>query len=143
MKKKLGPKLGVGKAMGLHLYEQVVHGPTREAVDDIRRQFMLVMLEYLGRFKYSELYRATSCWTKLTTTSQGAEIQMSASLKNRLRACKSQKMLSHVLLTQRTAFLKRQVVALSCGDPVPPFFERHIASLITRSRVYQSTVEFL
>ena len=52
-------------------------------------------------------------------------------------------MLSHVLLTQRTGFLKRQAMALTSKNPVPPYVEKHIASLITRARVYQTTGQFV
>ena len=106
------------------------------------RQFSPEMRAYLGGFDAAELYRAPSGLQDLTTTSQGAETQMSADLRNRIRSCEPQKMLSHLLLTQRTGFLKCQAMALTSKNPVPPYVEKHIASLITRARVYHPTVHF-
>ena len=75
-RKNLGPKLGAAKAIGLQLYEQAVHAPTVEALEDVIRQSSPGMKAYLGCFDDAELYPALSGLQDLTTTSQGAEAQM-------------------------------------------------------------------
>lgn len=72
VKKNLGPKLGAGKAIGLHLYEQAVHAPTVEALEDVRRQFTPEMRACLGRFEDSELYRAKSALQRPHLSIDGA-----------------------------------------------------------------------
>ena len=68
---------------------------------------------------------------------------MSADLRNFIHSWEPQKILSHILFTQRTGFLKRQAMALTSKDPVPPYVEKLIASLITTARVCQPTVQFV
>ena len=127
----------------LQIYEQAVHAPKLEAFQYVMLPFSPEMKAYLGRFDAAELYQALSGLQDLTKTSQGAEAQMSADLRNRIRSCEPQTILSHVLLTQRTGFLKHQAMALTSKDPVPPYMEKHIASLITRAHVHQPTVQFV
>lgn len=143
VKKNLASKLGAHKNAGIDLYEQAVRAPTVEGVDSIRRHYTDSALAYLGRIPDSELYRAYSILTDLTITSQGAESQMSAALRNKIRSVEPQAMLSHVVLTQRNSFLRKQAAAAACKRPVPPYVEKHLASLLQRARVYQSTVRFI
>ena len=144
VKKNLGAKLeGAEKAIGLQLYEKAVRAPTVEMVNDIRSRYSVAQRNHPGRFDDSELYLAFSNLQDLVRTSQGAEGQMAAALRNNIRSVEPQKMIATVLLTQRAGFLRRQASALSCKNLVPPYVEKHLASLIQRSRAYQLSVDFL
>ena len=143
VKKNLGAKLGAEKASGLRSYERAVYAPSMETVGTITSTYSSVQREYLRRFDDAELYRSFSNLQDLTTTSQGAESQMAAALRNNIRSVEPQKMLTTVLLTQRSNFLKRQAAALSCDNPVPPYVEKHLAQLISKARPYQPSVTFL
>lgn len=144
VKKNLGAKLdGADKAMGLQLYEKAVYAPTVEAVNQICASYSPAQKAYLENFDNAELYMAYSRLQDLTRTSQGAESQMSAALRNNIRSVEPQKMITTVLLTQRSNFLKHQAAAGSCMSPVPPYVEKHLAQLIRRARCYQSSVTYV
>ena len=143
MKKNLGPRLGADKASGLSLYEQAVYAPNTEAVSTICSSYSSVQRDYLAKFDDGELYRSFSNLQDLTTFSQGAESQMAAAVRNNVRSVEQQKMLTTVLLTQRSSFLKRQAAAISCTQPVPLYVEKHLAQLISSARPYQPSVTFL
>ncbi|PXF48448.1 hypothetical protein BWQ96_01617 [Gracilariopsis chorda] len=136
-------KVGAERNMAAGLYNKAVHAPTREMVGGIVALYGPNQLDYLSKFPKSQLYRAYSSLEDLKTTTQGAESQMAAALRNHIRAVEPQKMLEKVLMTQRKTFLSRQTAALACRGPVPPFLERQLASIINRSRGYLSSVTFI
>ena len=139
----MSARLGSNKGIGIRLYERAVYAPSREQVYALKAEFSATQKAYLDRFKESEVYRAFSSLEDLITTSQGAESQMSADLRNNIRSVEPQKMLLRVVLLQRTKFLRRQDSALSCTSPVPPRTQNHLAYLIQRAQVYRSSVRFL
>lgn len=143
VKKNMGPKLGPEKSTGLSLFERAVRAPSRTQVDALKAQYGPKQKAYLSKFADSEIYRAYSNLQDLIFTSQGAESQMSAALRNNIRSVEPQQMLRTVVDIQRNAFLKRQRDAQRCETPVPPQVERHIAQLIAKGRVYQSNVKFV
>lgn len=142
VKKNMGAKLGANKVLGLSLYERALLAPSRAKVDEIIEQYGEQQRKYLDKFDKSELYKAYSNVEDCIVTSQGAESQMSASLRNHIRCVEPQKMLKTVVLTQRSGFLNRKSASEKWESPVPPNIEKNIASLIRRSRVYQDTVCF-
>lgn len=91
----------------------------------------------------SELYRSYSSLEDLITSSQGAESQMSASLRNNIRSVEPQSMLKRVVEVYRNGFLKRRSTALSSCSPVPPKIDVYLAQLISRARDYQDSVRFV
>lgn len=143
VRKNMGSALGASRAVGISLYDKALYAPTEAAVDEVVARYSETQAKYLGRFKRSELYRAYSSLDDTIVTSQGAESQMSSSIRNCVRTVEPQKMLQKVVLLHRAGFLNRQQKAHNCEKPVPPAVEKHIASLIQRSRVYQSTVSFI
>ncbi|PXF41163.1 hypothetical protein BWQ96_09130 [Gracilariopsis chorda] len=104
----MGAKLGAAKGIGLSLYERALHAATRAAVDHIVRQYTDKQKEYLGKFDPEELYKAYSGLEDTTVTLQGAESQMSASLRNHIRSVEPQKMLQKVVNIQRAGCLTRK-----------------------------------
>lgn len=142
VRKNMGSKLGATKEIGLSLYERALHAPSRSAVDEIVAGYGDVQRQYLSKFHRSEIYKAYSCLQDSIVTSQGAESQMSASLRNHIRSFEPQKILHKVVLTQRSSFLKRQSASQTCSMPVPPAIQKQIAFLIRRSRAYQNTFVF-
>ena len=114
--------------------------PNTEAVSTICTS---VQRDYLAKFDDGELYWSFSNLQDMTTSSQGAESQLAAAVQNNIRSVEPQKMLTTVLLTQRSNFLMRQAAALSCTQPVPPYAEKYLAQLITSARPYQPSVTFL
>ena len=143
VRKNMAIKLGATKATGIGFYNEAVHAPTTDAVDAIIAQYCPIQKSYFEKFKKAELYRAYSKLIDFTTTSQGAESQMSASLLNHIRSVEPRKMIMNVLFTQRSNFMKKQGLALNCENPVPPFMEQHLAKQIIRARVYFSFVTFI
>lgn len=117
--------------------------PTVLGVEEITGQRGDAQAKYLDRFDKAELYREFSGLQDIATTSQGAESQNVSSLRNRIPAVEPQKMLSKVLLTQRSRFFNKQSAALNCTQPVPTHVERLIATLIQRPRVHQHSVTFI
>ncbi|PXF42487.1 hypothetical protein BWQ96_07796 [Gracilariopsis chorda] len=136
VKKNMGAKLGAAKAIGLSLYERALHAPTRAVVDHIVRQYTDKQKEYLGNFYPEELYKACSGLEDTIVTSQGAESQMSASLRNHIRSVEPQKLLQKVVYIQRAGYLTRKSASKAWNNPVPPNIEKQIAVLIRRSRMY-------
>ena len=126
VKMNMSSKLGLGKSRGLALYERAVYAPSKTEVDQITFKYSTAQQTYLSSFKKEELYRAYARTVELVTTSQGAESQMSASLRNRIRCLEPQKMLFEVVQLHRTGFLKRKVGAENCSSPVPPFVDRYL-----------------
>ena len=108
VRKNMGVKLGATKAIGFSLYERAMHAPSRPAVDAIVAGYTEARKQYLGKFEPSEIYNAYSRLEDTIVTSQGAESQMSASLRNHIRSVEPQKMINKVVLTKRSRFLKRQ-----------------------------------
>ena len=143
VKKNMLKALGKEKAAGIAQYERAVHAPSRSAVDAVKRTYGQKTAQYLSRFPDTALYRAYAGLQDLATSSQGAESQMGASIRNQIRSVEPQSMLRTVLESQRKSFLKRQNIALSSKAPVPPQIERHLASLIRRGRPYQAHATFL
>lgn len=76
-------------------------------------------------------------------TSQGPESEMSVLLRSPNRYVKPLKMIRNAILSQRSSFFERQNSVLSHDGPVTPSREAYIASLVTQSRVYQSSVQFI
>lgn len=142
VKKNMGPKLGSEKAVGLSLYERAVRAPSQAEVDNLVAEYPEAQRLYLGKFPKSELYRAYSSLEDMHVTSQGAECEMAASLRNHIRCVEPQKMIHKAILSQRSSFLERQQRAVSHSGPVPPSIEQHIAKLIGKSKVYRSSIVF-
>lgn len=143
VKKNMSKQLGPEKASALSLYEQAVYAPCKAAVDSIICQYGENQKAYLGNFKKEQLYRAYSSLQDTVTCSQGAESQMSSSLRRHIRAVEPQKMLENIVLLQRTGFLNRQRAASIYTLPVPPGIEQVLANIILHSRQYQSSVQFV
>lgn len=143
VKKNMSPLLGSNRAAGVSLYERALYAPSKAEVDSIKEQYGLKQSTYLSRFRDSELYRAYSPLQDLITTSQGAESQMSASLRNRIRSVEPQQMLEAVVAVQRSCFLRKKRNASQCTVAVPPKIEAHLAMLIGKSRRYQKSVRFI
>lgn len=143
VKKNMSPRLGSERASGLSLYERALRAPCKDVVDIMKAQYGEKQRAYLGRFADKELYRAYSKLQDLITTSQGAESQMSSSLRNHIRSVEPQQMLHAVVSTQRTTFLKRKSAALRHHGPVPGHIEKHLALLIMKARPYQQSVRFI
>lgn len=143
VKKNMLPVLGVERAMGGALYDRAVYEPSPSRCDAIRAQYGPKQKEYLSRFPDHSLYRSFSSLEDTITTSQGAESQMRASLRNSIRSAEPQQMLWTLVSVQRKRFYERKRNALRCTSPVPPNVERHIAMLITKSAPYQQSVQFV
>lgn len=77
------------------------------------------------------------------TTSQGAESQMRASIRNSIRSAEPQQMLLTVLTVQRRRFYERKARAIACSSPVPPNVETHIAQLVCKAQRYIPSVVFI
>lgn len=80
VKKNLGPKLGAAKAIELCLYEIALYVPTQEKLVEIKKQFHEKMKKDFNAFKDNVLLRCYRKLQDLTTTSQGAESQIKASI---------------------------------------------------------------
>lgn len=68
---------------------------------------------------------------------------MYAEVWSHIRAVAPQTMLGKVVSTLRSKLLQHEADALYCDDPVPPTFKRNSAHLLTKSRAYQSSLEFI
>lgn len=143
VKKNMSPHLGSEKASALSLYERAVRAPSEAQASTIMAQYGPNQRAYLDKFPKCEVYRSFSKLRDLILTSQGAESQMSASLRNNIRSVEPQQMLRAVVDVQRTSFLKRRRAAMDFNGPVPPQIEQHLAKLIMRGRQYQSSVSFV
>lgn len=143
VKKNMAPALGAEKAIGIALYEKACRAPTRALVDGFKVQYKPKQRAYLAKFEDSELYRAYSFLEDTIFTSQGAESQMSSSIRNCIRSVEPQVMLSRVFAIQRERFYAKKRAAMQCTSPVPPNIEKIIAKLIQQSRPYQKSVTFL
>lgn len=97
----------------------------------------------MSRFPNKELFRACSRRQDLITTSQGGESQMSSSEPHHIRCMEPQKMLTAVISTQVTAFLKRKRAVLANSNPGPLHTEKHITQVILKARRYQQSVRFI
>ncbi|CAN8075950.1 unnamed protein product [Agarophyton chilense] len=120
VRKNMGAKLGATKAVGISLYERALYAPTCAAVDEIVLQYSRQQRAYLSKFEKSDLYKAYYVLEDIILTSQGAETQMGASLRNHIRSVEPQKMLQKVVEIQRSGFLKRKAAckaSLSGYDP--------------------------
>ena len=123
VKKNMSPHLGTGKAKGISQYEKAVRAPSREEVNKIVDEYSPSQARYLGKFPKSRLYAAYSHLEYGVVTSQAAESQMNASLRNQIRTVEPQKMLMNVVLTQRRNFLQHKNRVSSYDKPVPPHIE--------------------
>lgn len=143
VRKNMAAYLGAERANGTALYDRALYAPTTHIVDEVKALYGPRQKEYLSKFPDAELYRAYAALDDLILTSQGAESQMSASIRNMIRGVEPQTMLKHVVETQRNGFLKRKASACRETAPVPPVVQRHLAQLIARARPYQSSVKFV
>jgi len=75
-------------------------------------------------------------------TSQGAESQMRASIRNQIRTVEPQKMLTNVIMTQRRNFLQHKRTVSLNNKPVPPRVEDRISHLLSRSEQYKSSIQW-
>ena len=141
VRKNMGAALGASRSVGISLYDQALYAPSVSMVDEIVSRYSEQQAKYLGKFDKSMLYRAYSSLEDTIVTSQGAESQMCASLRNHIRSVEPQKMIMNVVFKQRAGFLQRQAASMECKNPLPPSMEKHTAYLIERSRAYQSTVK--
>lgn len=142
-KKNMSPKLGALKAMGLHLYEKAIQAATKQHVEDTIEQYFLKQSTYLSRFPKEQLYYAYFNLQDGFTTSQAAESQTNASLRNQIRSVEPQKMLVNVVLTQRRNLVQNKNVVRYFEKPVPPRVEEHISDLLARSKIYKSTLRWM
>lgn len=86
MEKYFYTKLGNKITIGVHMYDPTYYTPSREAVDIWKAAYGVEHSTYLNSFKYSEIYHAYSQLNDMMTISKRASIQMSAALRNHLRA---------------------------------------------------------
>lgn len=112
VKKNMSSAIGSEKMRGLALYERAVFAAGRFIVDDIKTRYGEKQTSYLSKFPDSVLYRSYSTLKDSITTSQGAESQMMASLRNAIRTVEPQRMLARVvevtvvIITQEKSRLK-------------------------------------
>lgn len=135
MSKCLGSSSSSERNVAINLYENALKAPTIELCVMYCTQYGPNQRAYLNKFDKHLLYRSYSNLDDLAITSQGAESQMAAAIRNHIRTVEPQKMIEAVVLTQRQLFLKQQQAASNCQSPVPPHVEKHLASLIQKSRV--------
>lgn len=143
VRKNMLRAVGAEKSDAVWLYTKALYAPTKQETDSFIARFGPRQRAYLDKFDKKHLYRSYSSLKDLITTSQGAESQMSAALRNHIRSVEPQQMLKKVFHTYREGCLSRATAALNCKSPVPPHVERHLASLISKSRVYQGSVQFI
>ena len=70
-----------------------MHALSRDAVDAVKRTYGQRNAQYLSPFQDTALYRAYAGLQDLVNSSQGAESQVSASLRNQIRSMEPQSML--------------------------------------------------
>lgn len=142
VKKNILKALGIEKAAGVAQHERAVQAPSFITVHAVKQTYGVKTAKYLSRFPDARLYRAYAGLQDLVTSSEDAESQMNASLKNQIRIVEPQSMLKTVLESQHKSFLKRRNLAVICRMPVPPRIERYLATIIRRGRPYQRCVRF-
>lgn len=97
----------------------------------------------MSKFEKSQLYRTYYRLEDEITGSQGAESEMSASLRNKIRSVEPQNMPNKVVVLHITGFLKRQHASSVELDPLPPKAAQNIARMILRALEYQPSAKFI
>lgn len=87
---------------------------------------------------FISIFGAVPCLIKVSdsvTTSQGAERQMDAELSDNICYVELQRILVHVVYINRRLFMNLRNKFMSFDRPVPLRVEKHLASIILRSKV--------
>jgi hypothetical protein len=146
VKKNMGPKLGTEKTDGLTLYSKALRAPSRAKADSYVAQYGPKQVSYLSRFGFDQLYRSyasTDGLPDLAVTSQAAESNMNAALKNKLRATEPQDLLKKMVDLQRSKFNKQQAAAEACKTPLPPRIGKVLADKIIFAQANYPRVEWV
>lgn len=143
VKKNMISSLGVEKAMGPALYKRALWAPSQGRCELIKEEYGPKQKAYLSKFSNEQLYRSYAHLEDTITTSQGAESQMRASIRNFIRSAEPQQMIWTMVSTQRARFYEKKAKALACTSPVPPAIEEIIAHIIEKSKPYQPSVRFV
>ena len=142
VKKNMSPILGSLRAKGLALYESALYAPSQKLADDIILQYSEKQAAYLSKYPKERLYVSYSNLEDGMLTSQGAESQMRASIRNQIRTVEPQKMLTNVIMTQRRNFLQHKRTVSLYDKPVPPRVEDRISHLLSRFEQYKSSIQW-
>ena len=135
--KNMLPVIGAEKASTAVLYPRALRAPSTQEVDAIVAQYGPKTKAYLARFRNNRLYRAyCDGLGDLVITSQGAESQMNAALRNKIRCVEPQAMLENIVSSQRAKFYRLKAIAESCDAPVPPRIEEALAVVLEKSKAY-------
>lgn len=120
IRKNMTPHLGSNKATALEVYHRAVYQTTTGKVDAINTSYTKVQAKYLSKFSKDVIYRAYYQLEDITTTSQGSDSRMEASIRNNIRSVEPQKMVLNMLETQSRSFLRVNEATMSCTKTVPP-----------------------
>lgn len=113
-------------------YERTVSALSPGIFAMLTGQFEPRRMQYISKFRHSELYISYSKLPDFILTSQGSESANHSAIRNNIRGVEPQNMRHKYVIYVTKTFLGYKKAALKYVKPVPSHVEKHLSALILK-----------